>query len=73
MQIREFMHQQINTLNIEQLLIAQEFLAALSVDKSKLMSSASLQPQPYIEVRAALSTLRSPLSEEIMRGREDRV
>lgn len=71
MQIREFMHQQINRLNIEQLLIAQEFIAVLSADKPKLMPSAS--PQPYIEVRAALSTLRSPLSEDIVCGRDDRI
>ena len=35
MQIREFMHNQINALDIEQLLIAQEFLAALSAEKTK--------------------------------------
>ena len=71
MQIREFMHDQINALDIEQLLIAQEFLSALGAEKTKLGPVAS--PQPYLEVRAALSTLRSPLSEDIDRGRDDRV
>lgn len=71
MQIRESMHHQINALNIEQLLIVQEFLAALGAEKTKLMPVAS--PQPYVEVRAALSVLRSSLSEDIVRGRDDRV
>lgn len=71
MQIREFMHNQINALDIEQLLIAQEFLVALGADKKK--QTPVLSPQPYLEVRAALVGLRSSLSDDILRGREDRV
>lgn len=71
MQIREFMHQQINGMDIEQLLIAQEFLAALSAGKTKVMSVTL--PQPYLDVRAALSALRGSLAEDIVRGRDDRV
>ena len=71
MQIREYTHDQINALDIEQLLVAQEFLAALGAEKKKVMPVAS--PQPYLEVRAALSTLRSSLSVDIVRGRDDRI
>ena len=71
MQIREFLHDQINDLDIEQLLIAQEFLAALGAEKTKVMPVAL--PQPYLEVRAALSALRGSLAEDIVRGRDDRV
>ena len=71
MQIREFMHDQINALDIEQLLIVQEFLAALGAEKTNVVSFAS--PQPYLEVRAALSTLLGSLSEDIKRERDDRV
>jgi hypothetical protein len=71
MQIREFMHNQINALDIEQLLIAQEFLAALGAEKTKRIPVMS--PQPYLEVRAALADLRRPLSDDIVRGRDDRI
>ena len=71
MQIREYMHDQINALDIEQLLIAQEFLAALGAEKTKAMPVAT--PQPYLEVKVALSSLRGSLAEDILRGRDDRV
>lgn len=71
MQIREFMHNQINALDIEQLLIAQAFLAALGAEKIKRIPVMSTQP--YLEVRAALADLRSSLSDDIVRGRDDRI
>ncbi len=64
MQIRESLHYQIDALGIEQLLIAQEFLAVLGAEKIKVVPVAS--PHPYLEVKAALSALRGSLAEEII-------
>ncbi len=71
MQIRESIHHQINTLNIEQLLIAQEFLTALG---SKSIESVSVvSSQLYMEVREALAGLSSSLSADILHSRSERV
>lgn len=71
MQIRESIHHQINTLDIEQLLVAQEFLMALG---SKPIEGVSVvSSQPYTEVRKVLAGLRNSLSEDILHNRSDRL
>ena len=72
MQIREYLHHQIDGLDTEQLLLAQNLLAILSAGKTKATTSALPYP-PYLRVRAALSTLSGSLADDIIRARDDRV
>ena len=72
MQIREYLHHQIDGLDIEQLLLAQNLLAVLGAGKTKVETSA-LPRSPYLKVREALSTLSGSLVDDIIRERDDRI
>lgn len=72
MQIREYLHRQIDGLDIEQLLLAQNLLAILAKRKIKAITSASPRP-PYLGVREILSTLSGSLADDIMHARDDRI
>ncbi len=72
MQIREFLHHQIDGLDVDQLLIAQDLLAGLAAGKTKEVSS-KLTPPPYLKVRESLSALSGSLADDIIRNRDDRI
>ena len=72
MQIRDYLHHQIDGLDIEQLLLAQNLLAMLVARKTKVTTSALPGP-PYLKVREALSTLSGSLADDIIRDRNDRI
>lgn len=72
MQIREYLHHQIDGLDIEQLLLAQNLLAVLGAGKIRTITSALPRP-PYLKVREVLSTLPGSLADDIIHARDDRI
>lgn len=72
MQIREFLHRQIGSLDVEQLLLAQNLLSVLNGEKARI-ATRTLLPPPYLKVRESLSVLPGSLADDIIRNRNERL